>query len=86
MTTMKIWDQPADFWLGVGLIAEAPILLINWLVPDNTCNLYFSRFIECPLPIWIIFVVGLISYFLVAWITHKLQLRLGKSVNTSKNS
>ncbi len=76
---MRIWNEPADFWIGVGLVAEAPVMLIHWLTPDNFCNASLNRFIECPPSIGVICGIGLMSYFAVAWVGHKLGLGRGKS-------
>jgi hypothetical protein len=75
---MGLWNEPASFWIGAGMVAEAPIMLISWIDPDGSCAV-LGRFIECPLSIWSICVLGLISYFFVAWTAHKLGL--GESKN-----
>ena len=76
---MSIWDEPADFWIGAGLVAEAPIVLIGWIAPDDFCHAYLSRIIDCPPSIWPICGLGLLSYFSVAWAAHKMGLGRGKN-------
>jgi hypothetical protein len=69
---MALRDVPADFWLGVGMVAEAPLAVISWLLPADACNAMFSQFVECPPSIWIIILIALISYISVAWAAYKL--------------
>lgn len=76
---MSLWDEPAGFWLGAGMVAEAPIVLVTWLMPAGSCNAILGRVIDCPPPIWFLCLIALISYFLVAWGGHKLGL--GESKN-----
>lgn len=76
---MALRDESANFWLGVGMVAEAPLALFSWLLPADTCNALFSQIVECPPSAWIIVLIALISYFSVAWAAYKLGF--GESKN-----
>jgi hypothetical protein len=72
LKSMGLFDESVSFWIGVGMVAEAPIMLIRWFVPDGACLGVFSRVLGCPLPIWAICAIGIVSFFVVAWTGHKL--------------
>jgi hypothetical protein len=71
---MSIWDEPADFWIGAGLVAEVPVMLIEWALPNDFCGAYLAHFINCPASAWIVCAVCLASYIAVAWAGHTLGL------------
>jgi hypothetical protein len=76
---MSIWDKPVDFWIGAGLVAEAPVLLVGWALPSDFCSAYLAYLIECPPSAWTVDVVCIVSYTVVAWAGHKLGL--GAQIN-----
>lgn len=71
---MSIWDESADFWIGAGLVAEAPIGLASWLLPDGFCHAYLGRIMDCPPSISVLCALWLASYIAVAFIGHKMGL------------
>jgi hypothetical protein len=68
---MALRDTPAGFWLGVGMVAEAPVMLIIWLLPES-CDAFLNRLMGCPPSIWIILLICIVSYVSVAWAGYKL--------------
>jgi hypothetical protein len=70
----SIWDEPANFWIGAGLVAEAPLALLDWLVPNDFCRAHLSRFIDCPPSELIICLLAVTSYIFTALAGHKLGL------------
>ena len=72
---MAFRDEPADFWIGVGMVAEAPIMLMHWLLPAGSCDVLLGRFVECPLSRWGIALAALVSYISVAWFAHRRRNR-----------
>lgn len=71
---MSIWDEPAGFWIGAGMVAEAPLTLADWLLPNDFCHAHLNRFIDCPPSAWVICLIALTSYGFTAWAGHKLGL------------
>ena len=66
------WKQPADFWIGAGIVASAFIAILELAMPIESCSKLISWVGECPPPVWFLILVWLSIYFLIAWMAYKL--------------
>lgn len=71
---MALKDQPACFWIGAGLVAEAPLALALWLLPESACDVFPVTLIGCPPPLAALAILGVAIYLPVAWAGYKLGL------------
>ena len=69
----KLGAQPASFWVGVAFVAEFPVALAILFGPKLECTSLIEGFIACPLPLWTIVAMVVVSYVFVLF----LALRLG---------
>lgn len=68
----SIWERPASFWVGAGFVAEFPFWMVEALAPDGTCEAAFGRLTGCPVPIWLVVTLALLSYAATAYFAHRL--------------
>ena len=66
-------DQPAGFWLGVGLVAEVPAMAVTACLPADTRDAVMAAVFTSPARAVTALVVVMLLYGSVAW----LSLRLG---------
>jgi hypothetical protein len=70
----SIWEQSSAFWVGAGLIAEAPVVLALSSIDENRRAAAFDYALERPAIIVLVIVVVLILPVLVGWAAHRLGL------------
>jgi hypothetical protein len=70
----RLRDEPASFWIGAGLVAEAPLMLSAGFLSGPVCKDSAALHFLCPPPLWPL-LCGLVVWFLlVAWVGNRLGL------------
>ena len=71
---LSLRDQPAGFWLGVGLVAEAPACVAVAVLPAEMREQVMSAIFTSP--VWAVAAVAtaLLLYLGTAWLAVRLGL------------
>lgn len=68
----RLRDEPGDFWIGVGLIAEAPVIgLGHWLLNTHCAT---GTGLACDYTLYILVAALLLTPAVAAWLCNRLGL------------
>lgn len=71
-------EQPANFWIGVGLVAEAPIALFQALAPEGSCKALLGWAVECPPPLALVLAVCFLLFVVTAGLAYLFGFAAGE--------
>lgn len=71
---LPLCAQPGPFWIGVGLVAEAPFVLTLLFLPDSAKLAILEFTTSWPLGVFTSISLLVACYFLTAWVAHRLGL------------
>ncbi len=72
--TKSLWSQSPAFWIGSGLLAEVPLVLVLMSVDPSRRTEVLDYILGRPLLIVVAIAVALVLPVLVAWCVHRVGL------------
>ena len=67
-------SQPASFWIGAGLVAEAPFAALAYWLPADTRQRLFAAVLDSAAWSAVVVVAVIAVYLGTAWLCHRLGL------------
>jgi hypothetical protein len=69
-----LFSQPASFWIGTGLVAEAPFAALAYWLPAETRQQLFSAVLDSAAWAGVAVAAVIAVYLGTAWLAHRLGL------------